>query len=190
MCSIHLDDATAAILRQNAHHTPTYWWRGDRVMKPISVWEWLGGHGGQRPIGKLARMPGLHPYSFAKDISSFLMTTESQDVGLTSHPKADGFGHSMCLGHTHHSSSLRGDSFHCRTCRSGSIHFSLWIHSWASYCSQIHSRARSNPWVHSTPFLFCSQRRRSHFFLPVLTLIFPALLPCLVERLSLHCSPN
>ncbi len=36
--SIHLDDATAAIARQNAHHTPAYWWRGDRVMKPISVW--------------------------------------------------------------------------------------------------------------------------------------------------------
>ncbi len=41
-----------------------------------------------------------------------------------------------------------------------------------------------------TFFLFCSQWRRSHFSLPVLTLIFPALLPCLVERLSLHCSPN
>ncbi len=118
-------------------------------MKPISVWGWLGGHGAQRPIGKLARMPGLHPYSFSKDISSFLMTTESQDVGLTSHPKADGFGHSMCLGHTHRSSSLRGDSFHCRTCRSGSIHFSLWIHSRASYCSQIHSRDRSSNWVRS-----------------------------------------
>ncbi len=25
VCSIHLDDATAAILRQNAHHTPAYW---------------------------------------------------------------------------------------------------------------------------------------------------------------------
>ncbi len=35
MCSIHLDDATAAILRQSAHHTPAYWWRGDRVMNPI-----------------------------------------------------------------------------------------------------------------------------------------------------------
>ncbi len=22
----------------------SYWWRGDRVMKPISVWGWLGGH--------------------------------------------------------------------------------------------------------------------------------------------------
>ncbi len=35
--------------------------------------------------GNLARMPGLHPYS--KDILGFLMTTESQDLGLTSHPK-------------------------------------------------------------------------------------------------------
>ncbi len=33
MCSIHLDDATAAILLQNAHHTPAYWWRGDRVIE-------------------------------------------------------------------------------------------------------------------------------------------------------------
>ncbi len=51
MCSIHLDDATAALVRQNAHHTPAYWWRGDRVMKPISVWGWLGDHDGQRPVG-------------------------------------------------------------------------------------------------------------------------------------------
>jgi len=29
MCSLHLDDAMAAILRQNAHHTTAYWWRGD-----------------------------------------------------------------------------------------------------------------------------------------------------------------
>jgi len=25
----HLDNATAAILRHNAHHTPAYWWRGE-----------------------------------------------------------------------------------------------------------------------------------------------------------------
>jgi len=31
------DDATAAILHQNAHHTPAYWWRGDRVIEPISI---------------------------------------------------------------------------------------------------------------------------------------------------------
>ncbi len=35
----------------------------------------------------LARMLGLHPYSFSKDILGFLMTIESQDLGLRSHPK-------------------------------------------------------------------------------------------------------
>ncbi len=54
-CSIYLDDAMAAILRQNAHHTPAYWWRGDMMMDR-----------GQWP--NLARTPGLHPYSFLKDI--------------------------------------------------------------------------------------------------------------------------
>ncbi len=39
----------------------------------------------------LASMPGLHPYSFSKDILGFLMTTESQDLGLTSHPKDGAF---------------------------------------------------------------------------------------------------
>ncbi len=38
----------------------------------------------------LARMPGLHPYSFSKDILGFLMT-ESQDLGLTSHLKDSAF---------------------------------------------------------------------------------------------------
>ncbi len=37
--------------------------------------------------GNLARMPGSHLYSFSKDILGFLMTTESQELGLTSHPK-------------------------------------------------------------------------------------------------------
>ncbi len=58
MCSIHLDDAMAAILRQNAHHTSAYWWRGDRLMKPISVWGWLGSHDGQRPMGKFGQDAG------------------------------------------------------------------------------------------------------------------------------------
>ncbi len=30
----------------------------------------------------LARMPGLHPYSFLKDILGFLMTTESRELGF------------------------------------------------------------------------------------------------------------
>ncbi len=91
MCSIHLDDATAAIVHQNAHYTPAYWWRGDRVMKPISVWGWLRGHDNQRPAGEFGQDAGVTPYSFSKDILGFLMTTESQDLGLTSHPKDGAF---------------------------------------------------------------------------------------------------
>ncbi len=34
----------------------------------------------------LARMPGIHLYSFPKDMG-FLMTTERQDLGLTSYPE-------------------------------------------------------------------------------------------------------
>ncbi len=64
VCSIHLDDATAAKLRQNAHHTPAYWWRGDRVMKPISVWGWLRGHDGQRPMGKFGQDARVTPLLF------------------------------------------------------------------------------------------------------------------------------
>ncbi len=39
----------------------------------------------------LARMPGLHLYSFSKDILGFLMIAESKDLGLTSHPKDGAF---------------------------------------------------------------------------------------------------
>ncbi len=39
----------------------------------------------------LTRIPGLHPYSFSKDILGFLMTTESQDLGLTAHLKDGAF---------------------------------------------------------------------------------------------------
>ncbi len=39
----------------------------------------------------LARMQGLHTYSFSKDILGFLMTTERQDLSLTSHPKESAF---------------------------------------------------------------------------------------------------
>ncbi len=68
MCSIHLNDATAAIVRQNALHTPAYRWRGDSVMKSISVWGWLGGHDGQKTMGKYDQDAGVTPYSFSKDI--------------------------------------------------------------------------------------------------------------------------
>ncbi len=37
---------------------------GDRVMKPISVWGWLGGHDGQRPMGKFGQDAGVTPLLF------------------------------------------------------------------------------------------------------------------------------
>ncbi len=45
----------------------------------------------------LSRTPGLHPYSFSKYILGFLMTIESQDLGLTSHPKDGAFYNIMSL---------------------------------------------------------------------------------------------
>ncbi len=66
---------------------PSYRWRGDIMMKSISVWGWLGGHDGQRPMGKFGQDAGVTPLLFSKDIPGFLMTTESQDLGLTSHLK-------------------------------------------------------------------------------------------------------
>ncbi len=50
--------------------------------------------------GNLARMSGLHPYSYSKDILGFLMTTESQDLGLTSHPKDGVHSWKQCEGFT------------------------------------------------------------------------------------------
>ncbi len=46
----------------------------------------------------LARILGLHLYSFSKDILGLLMTTESQDLGLTSHPKDGAFVPVTILG--------------------------------------------------------------------------------------------
>ncbi len=66
-----------------------YCWRGDRVMKPISVWGWLGDRDGQRPMGKFGQDAGVTPLLFF-EWHRGIFTTESQDLGLTSHPK-DGF---------------------------------------------------------------------------------------------------
>ncbi len=48
------------------------------------IWGLLGGHDGQRPMGHDAEVT---PLLFSKDILGFLMTTESQDLSLTSQPK-------------------------------------------------------------------------------------------------------
>ncbi len=61
-------------------------------MKPISAWGRLGGlDDGQRPKGKFGQDTGVTSLLFSKDILVFFMTTESQDLGLTSHPKDGAF---------------------------------------------------------------------------------------------------
>ncbi len=82
VCSIHLDDATAAIVHQTAHHKPAYWWSGDRSDEANQqIWGLLGDHDGQRPMGKFGLDTEVTPLLFLKDILGFLMTTESQDLG-------------------------------------------------------------------------------------------------------------
>ncbi len=84
----------------SCHRTPapvrsphtSYRWRGERVNKP-NTWKgiirspWLTRASG----GNLARTPGLHPYSFTRSAMGFLMTTESQNLSLTSHLKDGAF---------------------------------------------------------------------------------------------------
>ncbi len=73
-------------------HT-SYRWRAERVIEPIK-WmaiirrPWLTRASG----GNLARTPGLYPYEkCTRSAMGFLMTTESQDLGLMSHPKDGAF---------------------------------------------------------------------------------------------------
>ncbi len=63
MCSIHRQTYQTYCAR--THHTLAYLWRGDRVMKPIRIWGWLGGHhDGQRPMGKFGQDAGVTPLLF------------------------------------------------------------------------------------------------------------------------------
>ncbi len=55
-------------------------------MKPISVWGWLGGHDGQRPMGEFGQDAGLTPLLFFEGHPG-IFNDRSQDLGLTSHPK-------------------------------------------------------------------------------------------------------
>ncbi len=85
-----LDDMTAVYSAPK--NTAAYWWRGNRVMKPISRYMgWLGGHDAQRPMGKFGQDAEVTPLLCSKDILGFFMTTESRDLGLTSHLKDGAF---------------------------------------------------------------------------------------------------
>ncbi len=62
-------------------------WNSDETNQCMG---WLGGHDGQRVMGKYGQDAGVTPLLFFEGhpgILGFLMTTESQDLGLTSHPK-------------------------------------------------------------------------------------------------------
>ncbi len=91
VCSIHLDDATAATgqRRQCAHQSPhnSYRWRGERDRANQvdgDYWEAMIDKGQWREFGQDT---GVIPLLFTMSVMGFLMTTESQDLGLTSHPK-------------------------------------------------------------------------------------------------------
>ncbi len=94
VCSIHLDDATAATAQrcQCAHHTPATGGE-ERESEPI---KWMGiiliramiDKGQWREFGQDT---GVTPLLFTRSTIGFLMTTESQDLGLTSHPKDGAF---------------------------------------------------------------------------------------------------
>ncbi len=83
-------------------HSPhtSYRWRREREMEPI---QWMGiirrpwlDKGQWREFGQT---PVLYPYTFTMSVMGFLMTTESQDLGLTSHPKRRCFLQYSVPGH-------------------------------------------------------------------------------------------
>ncbi len=77
---------------QDAHRTPAYWWREDRVIKPIRVWGWLGGHDSQTANGQIR--PGSHSYTptlFEGHPGIFLWPQRARTSILQSHPKDGAF---------------------------------------------------------------------------------------------------
>ncbi len=86
VCSIHLDDATAATAQQRSPHS-SYRWRGERERANQvdgDYWEAMIDKGQWREFGQDT---GVTPLLFTMSVMGLLMTTESQDLGLTSHPK-------------------------------------------------------------------------------------------------------
>ncbi len=64
----------------------------ETVMQPICVWGWLGGHDGQRSVGKFSQDDGVTPLLFFEVHLGILYWPQSIWVlGLTSHPKDGAF---------------------------------------------------------------------------------------------------
>ncbi len=93
VCSIRLDDSTAATgqWRQCAHHTPATGGEERESLSQSSGWRLLGGHIDKGQWGEFGQDTGVTPLHFTRSAMGFLMTTESQDLGLTSHPKDGAF---------------------------------------------------------------------------------------------------
>ncbi len=86
VCSIYLDDATAATAQQRSPHS-SYRWRGERDRANQvdgDYWEAMIDKGQWREFGQDT---GVTPLLFTMSVMGLLMTTESQDLGLTSHQK-------------------------------------------------------------------------------------------------------
>ncbi len=65
VCSIHLDDATAAIVHQNVPpHTSLLVERRPSEAVNQQIWGLLGGHDGQRPMGKFGQDAEVTPLLF------------------------------------------------------------------------------------------------------------------------------
>ncbi len=54
----------------------------------------------------MARTPGFIPLHFTRSAMGFLMTTESQDLGLTSHPKDGLIRKFLTVYYSHHYTGL------------------------------------------------------------------------------------
>ncbi len=104
VCRIHLDDAMAATgwRRQCAHHSPATGGEKKESLSQSSGCGLLGGHDWQGPVVGIwpghrgtSLLPTYIPKStsllFTRSAMGFLMTTECQDLSLTSHPKDGAF---------------------------------------------------------------------------------------------------
>ncbi len=72
-------------------HT-SYRWRGGRAMKPISVWGWLGGRNGQRPVGKFG-VPLTHNKSTLNkihNISQIPLRSTIRGLSVSHHVSCSG----------------------------------------------------------------------------------------------------
>ncbi len=93
VCSIHLNNATAATVQrcQCAQHTPATGGEERESLSQSSGWGLLEGHDWQGPVERI--WPGRRGYTptLYEECHGIFMTTESQDLGLTSRTERQSF---------------------------------------------------------------------------------------------------